>query len=262
MAKFDAGDCLVTLVGKKFLNIVEIAGRLAIFVVHSLKACVTPPFEWREISKQLETVGVASFPVVAVTAVFTGMVFTLQTYDGFARFGAEGYVPGVLGLALFRELVPVLGGMMVAGRVGSAMAAQLGTMRVTDQIAALEVMGTDPIHFLVVPRFIAATIMMPLLITLGNFIGLMGGWWLITNVLNTPSPGFLDVAFEYLSPEDYWSGFIKATFFGAIIALIGCFKGLNTRGGAEGVGIATTNAVVLSCLNILIFDFFLTKVLF
>lgn len=253
---------MIRFIGRKFLETVEVAGNFFLFVVHTLRACFTPPFEWGEISKQLESIGVASLPVMAVTALFTGMVFTLQTYDGFARFGAEGYVPGVLALALLRELVPVMGGMMVAGRVGSAIAAELGTMRVTDQIDALEVMGTDPVHYLVIPRFFAAVVMMPLLVTLGSLIGLLGGWWLITYVLQTPSPAFLDIAFEYLDPEDFWSGFIKALFFGAIIAIVGCYKGLNTRGGAEGVGIATTNAVVLSCLNILVCDFFLTKVFF
>ena len=150
---------------------------------------------------------------------------------------------------------------MFAGRVGSAIAAELGTMRVTDQIDALEVMGTDPIHFLVVPRLLAATIMLPLLITMGDMLGLLGGWYLIDYVLQTPSPAFLDQAFEFLDPEDYWSGIIKAVCFGALVAFISSYKGLNTKGGAEGVGNATTNAVVLSCLNIIIFDFFLTKIL-
>jgi len=253
---------LLTTIGKRFITITERAGQFSGFILQIFVSTFKRPIEWREISKQLEMVGVSSFPVVAVTALFTGMVFTLQTYDGFARFGAEGYVPGVLAVALLKELVPVLGGMMIAGRVGSAIAAELGTMKVTDQIDALEVMGTDPVHFLVVPRFLATTLMVPLLITLGDLIGLLGGWYLITYILQTPSPAFLEMAFEFLDPEDYWSGILKASCFGAIIAVVGCYKGLNTRGGAEGVGTATTSAVVLSSLNILIFDFFLTKVLF
>ncbi len=200
--------------------------------------------------------------MVAVTGIFTGMVFTLQTYDGFKRFQAEAYVPGVLGIALLRELVPVLCGMMVAGRVGSAMAAQLGTMKVTDQIDALEVMGVDPIQFLAVPRFLAAAIMLPLLITLADIIGILGGWFLITRILMEDAPAFLDRVFEFLDSEDYWSGVIKSCFFGMIIAAVGCYQGLNTQQGAEGVGNATTQAVVHASMWILIADFFLTKVLF
>ena len=253
---------MLAAIGRRFDNLTRGAGFFSVFVWQTLTGCFTRPFELRECSKQLESLGVASFPVVGVTALFTGMVFTLQTYDGFARFEAEGWVPGVLGVALLRELVPVLCGMMVAGRVGSAIAAELGTMRVTDQIDALEVMGCDPIHFLVVPRVFATTFMMPLLITLGDLIGIYGGWYLITQILGDPAPGFFDRLFEFLDAEDYWSGIIKATFFGSVIATVGCFKGLHTRGGAEGVGIATTQAVVLSCLGILVSDFFLTKVLF
>jgi phospholipid/cholesterol/gamma-HCH transport system permease protein len=253
---------LLSYIGQGSIDLVERAGRFSIFTGRTLVSCFKRPFEWRELSKQLESVGVASLPVVLVTAVFTGMVFTLQTYDGFARFGAESYVPGVLSVALLRELVPVLGGMMVAGRVGSAMAAELGTMRVTDQIDALEVMGTDPVQFLVVPRFLATLLMLPLLITMGDLVGIYGGWWLVTYVIEAPLPSFLEQAFEFLDPEDYWSGFIKATVFGGIIAQIGCYMGLTTRGGAEGVGNATTAAVVLASLNILVFDFFLTKAFF
>ncbi len=253
---------MLAKIGGWFLHVIERSGSFSGFLWRLLCSCFKRPVEWRELSKQLEVVGVASLPVVGVTALFTGMVFTLQTYDGFHRFGAEGYVPGVLGVALLRELIPVLGGMMVAGRVGSAIAAELGTMRVTDQIDALEVMGTDPVHFLAVPRFWSTVIMMPLLITMGNMIGLLGGWYLITNIIHASSPGFLDRVFEFLDAEDYWSGFVKAVFFGGTIAAVGCYKGLHTRGGAEGVGRATTQAVVLSCLGILISDFFLTKVLF
>lgn len=253
---------MLSAIGRGFLRAVEFSGSFATMVGKTLGACFRPPFEWRELSKQLESVGVRSFPVVAVTAIFTGMVFTLQTYEGFSRFQAEAYVPGVLGLALMREMVPVLCSMMVAGRVGSAMAAELGTMRVTHQIDALEVMACDPIQFLVVPRFLATVIMLPLLITLGDLIGMGGGWFLITQILNEPAPAFLDRVFEFVDAEDYWSGVLKAGTFGAVIATVGCYHGLFTRGGAEGVGNSTTSAVVNACLGILITDFFLTKVLF
>lgn len=248
--------------GSAFISLTEKTGVFCGYVFAVVLSCLKRPFEWAELSKQLEQVGVRSFPVVGVTAMFTGMVFTLQTYDGFKRFQAEAYVPGVLGIALLREMVPVLGCMMVAGRVGSAMAAELGTMRVTNQIDALEVMGTDPIHFLVVPRFLATMVMMPLLITMGDLVGIWGGWFLIEHVLGENMPGFFDQVFEFLDGEDYWSGMVKASCFGSIIATVGCFQGLYTRGGAEGVGKATTHAVVNASLGILISDFFLTKVLF
>lgn len=248
--------------GRMFLSATEKTGIFTTFVLNTLGACFKRPFEWGEFSKQLEKVGVRSTPVVLVTAIFTGMVFTLQTYDGFKRFQAEAFVPGVLGIALLRELVPVLGCMIVAGRVGSAMAAELGTMRVTDQIEALEVMGCDPIQFLVVPRFLATLLMMPLLITLADMVGIGGGWFLITQVLGENAPGFFDQVFDFLDPEDYWSGMTKAATFGAIIAMVGCFKGINTHGGAEGVGRNTTHAVVYASLGILVADFVLTKVLF
>ena len=248
--------------GRLFLSVTERTGSFAQFLLDTLLGCFKRPFEWKELSKQLERVGVGSSPVVMVTAIFTGMVFTLQTYDGFKRFQAEAFVPGVLGIALLRELVPVLGCMMVAGRVGSAMAAELGTMRVTSQIEALEVMGTDPVQFLVVPRFLATLLMMPLLITLSDLVGICGGWFLVTEVLNENAPGFIDQLFDFLDPEDYWSGMVKAATFGAIIASVGCYQGLTTKGGAEGVGRNTTNAVVYASVGILIADFFLTKVLF
>lgn len=248
--------------GKMFLSLTHNTGLFTTYFFETLAACVRRPFEWGEFSKQLERVGVRSSPVVMVTSIFTGMVFTLQTYDGFKRFQAEAFVPGVLGVALLRELVPVLGCMMVAGRVGSAMAAELGTMRVTDQIEALEVMGCDPLQFLVAPRFLAMVLMTPLLIALGDIIGIWGGWFLITQVLNENAPDFMNQVFNFLDFDDFWSGQLKAAVFGAIIASVGCFKGLYTQGGAEGVGRNTTHAVVYASLGILVADFVLTKALF
>ncbi|PIE89331.1 MAG: ABC transporter permease [Acidobacteria bacterium] len=248
--------------GSAFLGFVEEVGAFSQLVKNTLFGCFRRPFEFRELVKQLEKVGVQSSSVVLVTAIFTGMVFCLQIYGGFQRFQAEGYVPTVLGLALLRELIPVLCGLMVAGRVGSAMAAELGTMKVSDQIDALEVMSTSPVQYLVVPRFLALTFMLPLLIALGDFIGLLGGQFLVNHILHDPFPGFMERVFDYLDAEDFWSGLVKASVFGAIIALVGCFHGLNTRGGAEGVGRSTTTAVVKASLGILIADFFLSKLFY
>ena len=253
---------MISLLGKRFLVAAEGAGSFTLLLLNTLRAIFRPPFEWKEFIKQLELVGVMSLPVVAAACIFTGMVFSLQTYDGFARFQAESYVPGILGVALLRELAPVMGGMMMAGRVGSAMAAELGTMKVTNQIAALEVMATDPIQFLVLPRFLAAAVMLPLLIIIGDLLGLLGGWYLIAVVLDAPIPSFMARVFEFLSPEDFWSGIIKSFFFGCIVASVGCYHGLNTRGGAQGVGKATTSAVVIASLSILVCDFVLSKVMF
>lgn len=252
---------MLTHIGSRTIALAEGAGAFTLMFLHVLGAILRPPFEFRQLMKQLEKVGTDSFMVVAITCMFTGMVFTLQTYDGFARFQAEAYVPGVLGVALLRELAPVLGGMMMAGRVGSAMAAELGTMKVTDQIDALEVMATDPIQYLVVPRFLATIVMMPLLIAMGDLIGLLGSWYLVVHVLDAPLYGFMDRVFEFLDAFDFWSGIIKAAVFGGIVASVGCYQGLATRNGAEGVGRSTTSAVVNASLGILISDFFLTKVL-
>lgn len=217
---------VLAAIGRKTNQVAEGVGRYTLLFLRTVAAVFQQPLEWRQLSKQLEVIGVQSAPVVIITCIFTGMVFTLQTYDGFARFQAQAYVPGVLGVALLRELGPVLGGMMMAGRVGSAIAAELGTMKVTNQIDALEVMATDPVSYLVVPRFIAAVIMLPLLITLGDFLGLWGGWFMISHVLDAPLYGFMDRVFEFLEPFDYWSGMVKSCCFGGIIAITGCYKGL------------------------------------
>jgi phospholipid/cholesterol/gamma-HCH transport system permease protein len=253
---------LLAHLGSATLLLFEQVGRYAALLGRTLRLSFRRPFEFRELLKQLERVGVQSLPVVALTALFTGMVLALQIYEGFRRFQAEDYVPVLLGLALLRELVPVLGGMMVAGRVGSAMAAELGTMKVSEQVSALEVMAADPVQFLVVPRVLAGMLMLPLLVALGDLIGVFGGWFLITGVLNEPAPSYLARTFEFLDAEDFWSGILKAAVFGVIIASVGCYKGLQTRGGAEGVGLATTSAVVTASLGILLADFLLTKVLF
>jgi len=253
---------MLEMIGRSTLFLLEDVGAFTRLLWQTFLSCFRRPFEFRELMKQLERAGVQSTSVVLVTSIFTGMVFSLQTYGGFQRFQAEGYVPTVLGLALLRELIPVLCGLMVAGRVGSAMAAELGTMKVSDQIDALEVMSVNPIQYLVVPRFLALVFMLPLLIAMGDLVGLLGGRFLITDIIGDPMPGFMDRVFDYLEGEDFWSGIVKAGVFGGIIAAVGCFQGLRTRGGAEGVGLSTTNAVVKASLGILIADFFLSKLFY
>jgi phospholipid/cholesterol/gamma-HCH transport system permease protein len=220
------------------------------------------PYDWRELLRQMVTVGVASTPVVLLTNLFTGAVLALQTFTVLRRFAAESYVGSLVALSMVRELAAVLSGLIVAGRAGSAMGAELGTMRVTEQIDALEVMATDPVHYLVVPRVWAATLMMPLLVLIGDFIGIVGGY-LVSVVLMGANPvSYVNTSFQFMSLNDLFSGLIKSAAFGFLLATIGCQQGFFTTGGAEGVGRSTTRAVVLASIAILISDFFLSKVLF
>src|SRR5512136_2432456 len=244
------------------MRFVEEAGRIMVLFIRTLSWTFRPPLQGREILKQMEEVGVRSFPVVIITAAFTGMVLALQSYTGFKRFGAETMVGTVVALSVTRELAPVLTGLMVAGRVGSAMAAELGTMRVTEQIDALYAMATEPVHYLIVPRVAASTMMLPPLVAITNGLGILGGWLVSVNLLGANPVVYWDRTFMYLDLNDVFSGLIKAAVFGLILAITGCSKGFFTTGGAEGVGRATTSAVVMASLAILISDFFLTKILF
>jgi len=210
----------------------------------------------------MQEVGVRSFPVVIITAAFTGMVLALQSFTGFKRFGAETMVGTVVALSMTRELGPVLTGLMVSGRVGSAMAAELGTMRVTEQIDALYTLATNPIKYLIVPRFLASTFMLPILVIFADVIGIVGGYLVSVQILGTNPTLYVRRTWNYLELNDLYSGLIKALFFGMIIAIISCYQGFNAQGGAEGVGKATTRAVVFSSLTILVSNYFITAFLF
>jgi phospholipid/cholesterol/gamma-HCH transport system permease protein len=221
-----------------------------------------PPYDWRELLRQMVKVGVNSMPVVLLTAMFTGMVLALQTFTVLSRFSAESFVGSLVALSMVRELSAVLSGLIVAGRAGSAMGAELGTMRVTEQIDALEVMATDPVHYLVVPRVWATTLTLPLLVILGNAVGIFGGY-LVSVVLMKANPvSYVNRTFQFMGLDDLFSGVIKAGAFGFLLAVIGCQQGFYTSGGAEGVGRSTTAAVVVASIAILIADFFLTRLLF
>ena len=220
------------------------------------------PFDGTELLRQMVRVGWDSIPVVFLTCLFTGLVLARQTCRGFERCPAEGFVGSVVALSLTRELAPVLTGLMVAGRVGSAMAAELGTMRVTEQIDALYAMATEPIHYLVVPRVNASVVMLPVLTLVGGAIGIIGGWIVSVGLFGANSYLYMERTFRFLEVNDVTSGLIKAAFFGLILSVTGCAKGYYTSGGAEGVGRSTTSAVVTASMYILLSDFFLTKVLF
>jgi phospholipid/cholesterol/gamma-HCH transport system permease protein len=207
-------------------------------------------------------IGFFSLPVVALTALFTGMVLALQSYTGFSRFGAESAIASVVVLSVTRELGPVLAGLMVSGRAGAAMAAELGTMRVTDQIDALSTLSTDPMKYLVAPRLLAGIIALPLLVVLADILGVAGGYLVAVRKLGFSSGTYLNSTFANLEVQDVLSGLIKASVFGFIIALMGCFNGYRSKGGAQGVGTATTSAVVSASILILALDYILTQILF
>ena len=192
----------------------------------------------------------------------TGAVLALQTYVGFKRFHAETWVGSVVALSMLRELAPVLTGLMVTGRSGSAMAAEIGSMRVTEQIDALVSLATDPVQYLFVPRILAGIIVVPMLVVLANAVGIMGGYLVAVRLLGANPVIYIQNTFQFLDLNDLWSGLVKAAVFGFLLTLIGCQQGFDTTNGAEGVGRATTAAVVLGSLAILVSDFFLTKVLF
>lgn len=219
------------------------------------------PWDWRQLLRQMVRVGVDSVPVILLTAMFTGAVLALQSFSVLERFNAEGFVGSLVALSLVLELSPVVGGLIIAGRVGSSMGAEIGTMRVTEQIDALEVMATDPIHYLMVPRVWALVAMLPMLVLLGDAIGMLGGY-LVSVVLMGANPVvYVENTFRYMDVWDLFQGMLKSGVFGLLIGVIGCQKGYYTSGGAEGVGRGTTQAVVAASIAILISDFFLTKLL-
>ncbi len=251
-----------TTVGRVILAFLMATGRLALFTVNALFHLFTPPFYPRLIVKQMVDIGYYSLPVVGLTTIFSGMVLALQSYTGFARFSAEGAVSTVVVLSMTRELGPVLAGLMVAGRIGASMAAEIGTMRVTEQIDALVTLSTNPMKYLVAPRILAGLTMLPILVLVGDIIGVFGGYVISIYKLGFNPATYLTKTYDYLEFMDVFSGLVKAAVFGFIIALMGCYNGYNSKGGAQGVGAATTNAVVSASILILIFNYVITELFF
>ena len=248
--------------GRAVLAGVEEMGKIILLFVSVLAWMFRPPFKLRNIFKQMEFVGVKSIFVVVLTGTFTGMVMALQGYHGFRMFSAESLVGGTVALGMTRELGPVLTSLMVTARAGSAMAAELGTMRVTEQIDALYVMAANPVKHLIVPRVIAGVLMVPLLTVVSDFTGILGGYFVGVHILGINSGIFIKNIIRLVDLDDIYNGLVKAACFGLILSLIGCYKGFNAYGGAEGVGRATTEAVVLASIAILISDYFLTAIMF
>jgi len=207
-------------------------------------------------------IGYYSLPVVGLTTLFTGMVLALQSYSGFARFQAEGAIATVVVLSITRELAPVMAGLMVAGRIGAAMAAEIGTMRVTEQIDALSTLSTNPYKYLVAPRLIAGLVTLPILVLVGDIIGVFGGFIVSVYSLDFNPSSYLQRTVEYLETVDVVSGLVKAAVFGFVVALMGCYFGYHSKGGARGVGQATTNAVVAASIVILISNYLITGIFF
>ncbi|MFD2234145.1 MlaE family ABC transporter permease [Phaeospirillum tilakii] len=248
--------------GRVFLGFLAQIGRVSAFTAVALSHTVRPPFYPRLILRQMIEIGYFSLPVVGLTAIFTGMVLALQSYTGFARFSAEGAVATVVVLSMTRELAPVLAGLMVAGRVGAAMAAEIGTMRVTEQLDALTTLSTNPFKYLIAPRLIAGLLMVPLLVLIADIIGVFGGYLVGVYKLNFNSATYITRTWDYLEALDVISGLAKAAVFGFLITLLGCYNGYYSKGGAQGVGAATTNAVVSSAIMILVFNYLITALFF
>jgi phospholipid/cholesterol/gamma-HCH transport system permease protein len=253
---------LLAAIGRATLALFEEVGRVTLFLKDSLIQGLSPRYFFRQIGEQMMRVGYFSLPVVALTAFFTGGALALQIYLGSSRFNAESLVASIVALGITRELGPVMAGLMVAGRVGAAIAAELGTMRVTEQIDALVTLATNPYKYLVGPRILAAVVTLPILVAIGDTIGIMGGYIVGTRSLGFNGYAYIKNTADFLELDDVTSGLVKAGVFGFIIAVMGCYHGFNSRGGAAGVGRATTNAVVSSAILILAANFALTSLLF
>ncbi len=249
-------------IGKVVLDFFSTTGKLSIFCFTAFINIFRRPLYLKPIGEQMIEIGYYSLPVVGLTAIFTGAVLALQSYTGFSRFSAESAIATVVVLSITRELGPVLAGLMVAGRVGASMAAEIGTMRITEQIDALITLSTNPIKYLVTPRIIAAVIMMPCLVLVADIIGVMGGYMISVYTLGFNEEIYLQNTFQYLERVDVTSGLIKSSVFGFIIATIGCYSGYYSEKGAQGVGNASTNAVVFASILILLSNYLLTKVFF
>ena len=249
-------------IGRAVLALLTEIGRVALFLKEGLAQGLSPTFYGRQILDQMWRIGYNSLPVVGLTAFFTGGALALQIYLGSSRFNAESLVASIVALGITRELGPVLAGLMVAGRVGASIAAELGTMRVTEQIDALVTLSTNPFKYLVGPRLVAAVVTLPILVAIGDTIGIMGGYIVGTRSLGFNSYAYMKNTADFLHTGDVTSGLIKAAVFGFIIAVMGCYHGFNSKGGAQGVGRATTNAVVSAAILILAANFALTNLLF
>lgn len=249
-------------IGAAFLGMMASIGRLAIFTGQTISHLVRPPFYGREFGHALMHIGYFSLPVVGLTAFFTGGALALQIYSGGARFSAEAVVPQIVAIGMVRELGPVLVGLMIAARVTSSIAAEIATMKVTEQIDALVTLSTHPMKYLTLPRVLAATLVMPILVAVGDIIGIYGGFLVSTERLGFNAAAYLQNTADFLTRLDIISSLAKGAVFGFIAALMGCYYGMNSDRGAMGVGRATKSSVVAAAILILAANFLLTEAFF
>lgn len=248
-------------IGRSSIHTVEELGRIARIGASGTLNVFLRPMRFRLILEQMEFIGVQSLPIIVLSSGFTGAVFTYESYEAFALFGAQSMVGGTVGVAVTRELAPTLTGLLVAGRAGSAMAAEIGSMRVSEQIDALDAMAVDPINYLVKPRLVASILVVPMLTLVFDLVGILGSYFVATNVVHITRPEFTVRLFDWVDWDDVLAGVIKATVFGAIIGVVACYKGYYTSGGATGVGRATTSAVVVASVTILVANYFIAVLL-
>ncbi len=237
-------------------------GEVVMLLARVLYWLPRPPYRFRELFKQMEKFGVSSVSVVFITSLFTGMVLALESYTGLKRFNAQTMIGSLVAISMFRELGPVLTALVVTGRAGSAFAAELGTMRVTEQIDAIYTMAVDPVHYLVVPRVVTGVTMLPILTIVSDFLGILGGYFVSVVLLHVNPQAYVRQMLTHTDLHDLYSGLVKAVVFGLLISLICCYKGFTTKGGAEGVGRSTTHAVVVSSVAVFVADYFLTAFMF
>jgi phospholipid/cholesterol/gamma-HCH transport system permease protein len=252
----------LAVIGRVAFEFLAETGRLSLFTLSAVLSALRPPFFVGQLLGQILRIGYFSLPVVGLTVFFTGAALAYEIYIGGTRFNAESIVPTIVALGITRELAPVIGGLMVAGRVSAAIAAEIGTMRVTEQIDALKTLSTNPYNYLVVPRLVAAVITLPVLILVGDVIGIMGGFMVSTGKLDFNAATYIKNTWDFLESQDVTSGLWKAAVFGFIVALLGCYHGFNSKGGAQGVGTATTHAVVAASILILAANYIMTSFLF
>lgn len=240
----------------EFLN--DLGGAFSLYI-HSIRETFTKPFYFKILCEQIYEIGLKSFVLVAITALSTGFVMTLQFGYGLEKFGGKLYVPKVVALSIIRELGPVFTSLMLAARVGAGIAAEVGSMQVTQQIDAIRALGTSPIKKIVIPRILAASISLPILTVFANIIGISGGMLIGYTELDLSPHFFYAKVLEAITLKDFFVGIIKTLFFGFLISLTGCYSGISTTGGTQGVGLSTTKSVVTSSILVVISDFFLTK---
>jgi len=255
-------ETFLRTLGKPLVKFIISFGELVLFIIKAIYHAFTPPFYFKNFIKQILDIGFYSLPVVGLTTIFAGMVIAMQSYSGFAGVGAESMVANVVLISVTRELAPVLSALMVAGRIGAAMAAEIGTMKVTEQLDALITLSTNPFKYLFAPRLWAGFVILPFLVLFGDVIGIFGGYIIGVYKVGFNPANYINATLEYFQALDITTGVVKAAAFGFIIALMGCYNGYKSKGGAQGVGEATTNAVVSASILILIFNYLITEIFF